>query len=125
MAYSVKEVAEKFQISPHTVRYYTDLDLIPGVERDLNNRRVFGDAALGWLKTIIAFRTAGMSVESIQNYLALYEKGDATIPERYELLVVQQQAVAEKLEELRKQMNVINEKVATYYDRIHRSSSRS
>jgi DNA-binding transcriptional MerR regulator len=36
MFYSVKEVAEMFRISPHTLRYYADQELIPDVARDQN-----------------------------------------------------------------------------------------
>ncbi|SET33699.1 MerR family transcriptional regulator [Paenibacillus sp. NFR01] len=125
MSYSVKEVAEKFNISPHTVRYYTDMELIPGVKRDANNRRLFDDASLGWLKTIIAFRTAGMSVELIKSYLELYEQGDATIPDRYGLLVEQRRLTAEKLEEMNKQMKVIDEKVDTYYDKMAQNKKQA
>ena len=34
MSYSVKEISEKLDISPHTVRYYSDKGLIPTVQRD-------------------------------------------------------------------------------------------
>jgi len=114
MEYSVKEVAEKLGISPHKIRFYTDRELIPGVGRDANGRRRFDDASLGWLRTVIAFRTAGMSIESIRHYQKLYERGEETIDERYRLLVHQQQLTEQKLEELRQQMEVINEKVRSY-----------
>jgi len=122
MSYSVKEVADFFRISPHTVRYYTDQELIPGVTRDQNGRRVFDDTALGWLRTIIAFRTAGMSIDMIRHYLDLYTQGEETIPARYQLLMKQQQLTRQKIDELTQQLNVINEKVQTYSDWIHPSS---
>lgn len=116
MPYSVKEVAEKYHISPHTLRYYTDQELIPGVVRDENNRRVFNEIALNWLRTITAFRTAGMSVKMIHKYLELYKQGEKTIPERYKLLLEQQYLTQQKLENLKEQLEVINEKVKTYHD---------
>lgn len=39
MAYTMKEFAELFQISEHTVRYYTDIQLLP-CQRDAGNRRI-------------------------------------------------------------------------------------
>lgn len=123
MSYSVKEVAEMFRISPHTVRYYTDQELIPGVRRDHNGRRMFDDAALGWLRTIIAFRTAGMSIDMIRHYLDLYNQGEETIPARYQLLVKQQQLTRQKLDDLTRQLEVINEKVQSYNGWIHPSGS--
>ncbi|OPH51860.1 hypothetical protein BC351_34155 [Paenibacillus ferrarius] len=118
MLYSIKQVTEKFHISPHTLRFYTDQDLIPGVVRDENNRRLFNDDALRWLKTILAFRSTGMSVKMIQSYLELYKQGDETIPERYNLLVEQQRLTKQQLSDLSQQLEVINEKVRTYYDSI-------
>jgi MerR family transcriptional regulator, aldehyde-responsive regulator len=119
MSYSVKEVAELFGISPHTVRYYTDQDLIPGVIRDQNGRRRFDDAALGWLRTIIAFRTAGMSIDTIRHYLDLYNQGEETIPARYQLLVKQEQLTRQKLDDLTLQLEVINKKLQSYNGWIH------
>ncbi|QAY67571.1 MerR family transcriptional regulator [Paenibacillus protaetiae] len=121
MNYSVKEVAEQFRISPHTVRYYTDQELIPGVTRDQNGRRMFDETALGWLRTIIAFRTAGMPIDQIRRYLELYDQGEDTIPERYRLLVQQQELTRRKLDDLAHQLEIINEKVRSYSEWAHRS----
>ncbi|MCR8645458.1 MerR family transcriptional regulator [Paenibacillus sp. N1-5-1-14] len=125
MSYSVKEVAEMFHISPHTVRYYTDQNLIPSIIRDQNGRRVFDDTSLGWLRTIIAFRTAGMSIDMIRYYLDLYHQGEETIPARYQLLVEQQQLTQHKLDDLTHQLKVINEKVQSYTGWIHPTGSSS
>lgn len=114
MSYSVKEVAEMFRISPHTVRYYTDQELIPGVVRDRHGRRVFDEIALGWLRTIIAFRSAGMSIDMIRHYLELYDQGEDTIPARYQLLVEQQRLTRQKLDDLARQLEIIDEKVQSY-----------
>ena len=123
MLYTIKQVTDKFRISPHTLRFYTDQDLIPGVIRDENNRRLFDEDALRWLNTIMAFRSSGMPVKMIQNYLELYKQGDETIPERYDLLVEQQHLTEQKLSDLTQQLEVINEKVRTYYDSIRKMKS--
>ncbi|MFD0589344.1 MerR family DNA-binding protein [Paenibacillus sp. GCM10027627] len=96
-----------------------DQELIPGVTRDQNGRRVFTDPAIGWLRTILAFRTAGMSIEMIRHYLDLYSKGEETIPARYQLLVEQQHLTKQKLDDLAQQLEVINEKVRSYNGWIH------
>ena len=43
MSYTVKEVSERVNLSPHTVRYYTDQGLIPTLQRDEKGNRVFTD----------------------------------------------------------------------------------
>lgn len=41
--YTVKEVAEMLDLSPHTVRYYAKSGLIPNLERNSANVRQFND----------------------------------------------------------------------------------
>lgn len=52
MEYSIKEVAEKFNISAYTLRYYEREGLIPSVQRNDNGRRVYTDVDLGWLELV-------------------------------------------------------------------------
>ena len=42
MYYTVKEFAERYGITEHTLRYYTDIGLLP-CKRDGGNRRVFDE----------------------------------------------------------------------------------
>ena len=46
MEYTLKEFAELFGITEHTVRYYTDIDLLP-CRRDGQNRRGCGGSCIG------------------------------------------------------------------------------
>ena len=57
--YSVKEVAEILGVSVHTVRYYDDCGLIPGVVRNNSKNRQFTDEALD-----AAIATKGQNVEA-------------------------------------------------------------
>ena len=62
---TVKDVAKKFNISEHAVRYYSDENLIPNLKRDKNNNRIFDEEALNWIHGIICLRNCGMSIKSI------------------------------------------------------------
>ena len=44
MNYTIKQVAEQFSISAHTLRYYEKEGLLPLVMRDENGNRLFGEA---------------------------------------------------------------------------------
>lgn len=46
-------------LTEHTVRYYTDTDLVPNMKRDQNNNRVFDDASLKWLVCAKHLRKCG------------------------------------------------------------------
>ena len=49
MKYTIKQVAEQFALSAHTLRYYEKEGLLPLVTRDENGNRLFGEADLEWL----------------------------------------------------------------------------
>ena len=49
MDYTMKQFAEMFQTTEHTLRYYTDIGLLP-CKRDSGNRRVFDDASANWMQ---------------------------------------------------------------------------
>lgn len=42
MKYTMKQMAAIFDVTEHTLRYYTDLGLLP-CERDSGNRRMFNE----------------------------------------------------------------------------------
>ncbi|WP_288011076.1 MerR family transcriptional regulator, partial [Kyrpidia sp.] len=45
----MKEVARLLGLTEHTVRFYTDKGLVPNVQRDSHNNRLFDDQSLDWL----------------------------------------------------------------------------
>ena len=67
MDYSIKKVAEKFNISPYTLWYYERERLIPSVQLNDNGRRVYTDIDLGWLQIVWCMRATGMSISYIKN----------------------------------------------------------
>lgn len=115
--YTVKQVAEKLNITIHTVRYYTDQNLIPGVVRDKNNNRMFDDEALGWVMGCVFLKEGGMSIKQIRKYIDLCLEGDSTIFERYEIIVQQHEQALKKLEEAQKTVEYMENKVS-YYEKL-------
>ena len=86
MSYSVKEISEKLDISPHTVRYYSDKGLIPTVQRDEHGRRVFTEECVGWFETIHCLRACGMSINDVKAYVDLCRRGVSTASERLHII---------------------------------------
>lgn len=116
MSYSIHEVAEKMGISTYSIRYYHDHGMLPFVQRDANNNRVFNDIDVEWLNIIVCLRATGMPVERIQHYLDLVQEGEATVPERYQMMKTQQERTLTELTELRQHLDTINRKVSGYAD---------
>lgn len=116
MFYTVRQVAEKLDMSEHTIRYYTDMKLFP-CERDSGNRRIFDDAAINWLIGIRNLRACGMSIDSIKEYCDLCRQGDGSIPQRQEIIEEQKRLAKLRLEEAER-VYAYMEKKALHYQEI-------
>lgn len=117
MTYSVKQIANLMDMSEHTIRYYTDLNLLP-VKRDSGNRRVFDEESVNWLMGIKCLKGCGMSIEDIKRYGDLCLQGDGTLAERREIMRKQLAFAEQKLNEAKEVFDYITRKVAHYDDVI-------
>ncbi len=115
MTYTVKEIAKKMGLTEHTVRFYTDKDLLP-CKRDKNNRRIFDDESINWLRTIQCLRKCGISIEDIRAYSALCMEGSSTLKARYEFMKSHRELAFKRLEEARELVSYMEHKVRHYED---------
>ena len=76
---TIKEVAEKYDISADTLRYYERVGMIPKVTRRPNGIRDYQESDLGWVELAICMRSAGLPIEVMIEYVKLYKEGDNTI----------------------------------------------
>lgn len=84
--YTIKEVCQLLDMSEHTIRYYTDENIVP-VQRDENNYRIFDERAIDWLRGAKYLRGLGMSLSSIKAYHELcMQAGDEAIAKRLDIL---------------------------------------
>ena len=56
MGYTIKEVAEKLNISQYTLRYYDKEGLIPYLKREKNGIRRYTDEDIDWINMIISLK---------------------------------------------------------------------
>lgn len=114
---TVKEVASKFNISEHTIRYYSDQNLIPELKRDKNNNRVFDENSLNWLQGVIYLRNCGMSIKSIKEYVDLCLIGDSTVVQRKNIILEQKNIIDKKIVKLQECSNYLDQK-SKIYDKV-------
>ncbi|WP_314032958.1 MerR family transcriptional regulator [Mogibacterium timidum] len=112
--YTVKEVAELLGVSVHTVRYYDDKGLIPGTKRNAANQRLFDDMEVEWLFVSLTLKNIGLSLKDVKHYIELYQQGDSTLPERYELMRKQKEKTLQEMEELNLRLAVLDRKIDHY-----------
>ncbi len=111
MMYTVKQVSERINISSHTIRYYTDLGLIPNLKRDSSGRRIFDETSIDWLKGIIYLRELGMSLEDIKKYEQLcMTDGDEAIAERLHIIQKQIQIAENELKIAKERLSYLQKK---------------
>lgn len=111
---TVKDVAKKFNISEHAVRYYSDENLIPNLKRDKNNNRIFDEETLNWIQGIICLRNCGMSIKSIKEYVNLCLIGDSTVKERKNIILEQKKLIDEEIKKLNQSTIFLNHKLEIY-----------
>ena len=97
---NIKKVSEQTGISADTIRYYERIGLLPRVTRNKSGVRDFSERDIATLEFVRCFRKAGMSVESLIEYMALVEEGDGTEGARMTLLEEQRDKLAERIAEL-------------------------
>ncbi len=116
--YTIKEVAEKTNISEHTLRFWAKSGFFPFVKRDKNNIRIFSDNDLDWVKIVKCLRAVGTENKAIKRYIDLCVVGDSTISERYGIIQATKQKAQKQMEELQKQMELLNFKETFYQNLI-------
>jgi DNA-binding transcriptional MerR regulator len=104
-------------ISAYTLRYYDKEGLFPHVSRDENNVRLFSEKDLEWVHIVQCLRDTGMPLAEVKEYVQLCLVGDATIPERYQLIQNQVQKAQAELAAMAKRIDTLKIKV-DYYNRL-------
>lgn len=115
MKYTIKKMAEMFNVTEHTLRYYTDLGLLP-CERDGGNRRVFNEESVNWMQGIKCLKGCGASIEDIKEYcrLCLLEESKENLQARYAIILKQQAEAYKRVEEAKITAKYMDEKVEHY-----------
>ncbi len=116
--YTIKEVADKMEISEHTLRFWAKSGFFPFVKRNQNNIRIFSENDLEWVKIVKCLRSVGTENKAIKRYIDLCIMGDSTIPERYGIIQATKLKAQQQLEELTKQMDLLNYKEKFYQNLI-------
>ena len=111
---TIKEVCEKFDITPDTLRYYERVGVIPEVHRTKGGIRDFTDEDVAWVENAICMRSAGVPVEMLIEYVRLYQEGDGTFQARRDVLEEARQEVQKNIEKYQATLDRLNFKILRY-----------
>ena len=79
---NISEVSKEYGLSADTLRYYERIGLIPLVPRKKSGLRDYDEEACQWVKFIKCMRGAGLTIETLIEYVKLFQEGKATIKAR-------------------------------------------
>lgn len=111
---TIAEVSRKYGLSADTLRYYERIGLIPPVPRDRRGVRDYDEASCGWVELMKCMRSAGVQIEALIEYVALFQQGDSTLKAREELLKEQREQLEGRIAEMRASLERLNEKISWY-----------
>ena len=114
--YSMKETCKQVGMTYETLKFYCNEGLIPNVQRDKNNYRVFDDNNINWIKSLSCLKKCGMSITEMKKYLNLCMQGESTISERKNMLDKKQKDLELKKKEIEDSLSFINWKQNFYDD---------
>lgn len=116
--YTIKEVADKVDISEHTLRFWAKSGFFPFLKRNQNNIRLFSDNDIEWVKIVKCLRAVGTENKAIKRYIDLCVMGDATIPERYCIIQATKLKAQQQMRDLKKQLDMLDYKEKFYQNLI-------
>ncbi|MDZ5646342.1 MULTISPECIES: MerR family DNA-binding transcriptional regulator [unclassified Nitrospirillum] len=82
--YTISQLAEAFELTPRTIRYYEDEGLL--TPRREGQQRVYTHRDWARLKLIMRGKRLGFTIAGIKDFLDLYDVGDAQVEQMRFLL---------------------------------------
>ena len=119
---TIQEVSKTTGLSTHTLRYYERIGLIHLIGREQNSHRHYTADDVGWIEFLLKLRATGMSIKDMQKYAKLQRQGDATLPERVEMLKSLRDNVEARISELNEHLKLIYYKIEIYQEIIEEKS---
>lgn len=111
--YSIKEVSERLNISPYTLRFYEKERVISKVGRNSQGVREYDENDVSWLEFVNCFKETGMSLADIKRIVELssVENSHTTISTRKEILLNHRKNVLEHIAAMQKNLAKVDLKI--------------
>ena len=115
---SISEAAQATGLSAHTLRYYERAGLmLDPVGRAESSHRRYTEDDLRWIDFVTKLRSTGMPIRTVRAYTDLVRAGAGNEAERLALLEEHREAVARRLEDVRRNLAAIDFKIDLYRER--------
>jgi DNA-binding transcriptional MerR regulator len=111
---TIQKVAELTGLSVHTLRYYERNGLIEPVSRAENGHRRYSAKDISAIEFLTKLRLTGMPIRKMQQFANLFRQQPEAIEERREILEAHEREVKERIDELNRNLEVIQWKIKYY-----------
>lgn len=115
--YTMMQVCRELDMTYQTLKFYCNEGLVPNVKRDDNNRRIFDERDVKWIRDLTCLKRCGMSIQEMKAYLDLCMEGQTSIPQRKEMLARKRAALLESVKALEDSIAYIDWKQG-FYDEV-------
>jgi len=114
MEYTIKQVAERMQLTPSTLRFYDKEGLMPLLKRSDSGIRKYSQTDLSWLELVCCLKNSGMQLDEIKQFMTLCLQGSTTSEQRKEILEQHKANILSKMEVLNRSLDIIDYKLEHY-----------
>lgn len=115
---TISEASKKYGLTADTLRYYERIGLLPNVARTPGGIRNYTEEDCRWMEYIKCMRSAGVSIETLVEYINLFHQGAVTIPARKALLLEQREQIVQRINELNAVLAKLDWKLDGYEERM-------
>lgn len=117
--YTIKQAADKLNLSVATLHYYEREGLIHDITRLPNGHRRYSDEDVAWVEFLHCMRESGMPIRDLKRYVELSQQR-GTGRERCTLLVAHREAVIAEIDTLNGYLSRIDAKIVWYREALAR-----
>ena len=112
--YTIRQIADKTNLTEHTIRYYDREGLIPFLARSKSGSRQFSEDDLEWIQLVCCLRNSGMPLQEIKEFMQMCLKGKESFEERKRLLIQHKEKILNDMKNLEKSLTTIQYKIDHY-----------
>ncbi|WP_461214108.1 MerR family transcriptional regulator [Lacticaseibacillus sp. GG6-2] len=115
---NIKEASARTGVPAATIRYYEKEGLIPNIDRSAAGVREIDDRIIRRINFAKQMRSAGMSIESLQRYIRLFDAQENNLAEQRTLLAEQLAIMEEKRDDLQAAIDHLHWKLDHFDDHM-------
>ena len=111
---TIAEVSRKYHMTADTLRNYERIGLIPPGPRTGGGIRDYDEESCRWIELMKCMRSAGVQIDALIEYVALFRQGEGTMEQRKAILVEQRDQMVARMEEMQCSLDRLNKKIEGY-----------